>query len=264
MTGGGMTPLFDANAHPSLSGAILNTPATFPLLLQHLEDAGFIGACAVGLPDRGNYDHKDFLSACNAHPNLVPVAAWPDVPAPKIEQEVFALKLLGYRAIKVHPRLCGLSVRDSRFGQVLRSCASAQIVVFHCTYQFGTNGNPHPLDPLPPLMDAVAGAPNIRMILLHGGTVEVLRYSEAIRNNSDLMLDLSFTINRYQGSSLDLDLAYLFNTFDERICIGSDFPEYTPSQVRARFEMLASSLPQAKRDNVGWRNIMRMMGVEKA
>jgi predicted TIM-barrel fold metal-dependent hydrolase len=259
----GTTPLFDANAHPSLSGAILKRPASFPLLLQQLLDAGFIGACAVGLPARGNYDHRDFLSACREYQNLVPVAGWSDVSAPKIEREIFALQALGYRAIKVHPRLSGLSVRDARFAEVLQACASAQLVVFHCTYQFGTDGSLHPIDPLPPLMDAVARAPNVKMVLLHGGGVEVLRYSEAIRTNPNLLLDLSLTLTRYKGSSVDFDIAHLFNTFDRRMCLGSDFPEYTPSEVRDRFEALASGLSQAKRDNIGWRNIMRMVGAEK-
>jgi predicted TIM-barrel fold metal-dependent hydrolase len=258
-----MTPLFDANAHPSLSGTILKKPASFPSLLQHLHDAGFIGACAVGLPASGEYDHKNFLAACQAHPNLVPVAAWSDVPTSKIEQEIFALQTLGYRAIKLHPRLCGMSVRDARFAQVLQACASAQVVVFHCTYQFGTDGSLHPIDPLPALMDAVANAPNLKMVLLHGGGIEILRYSEAVRSNPNLLLDLSLTLTRYKRSSVDLDIAHLFNTFDQRMCLGSDFPEYTPSEIRDRFELLASGLSQTKRDNIGWRNIMSMVGVEK-
>jgi predicted TIM-barrel fold metal-dependent hydrolase len=258
-----MTPLFDANAHPSLSGVIFRKSATFASLLQQHKDAGFIGACAVGLPDDGGYDHQKFLSACQAYPNLVPVAGWHNVPAPKIEQEVFALKTLGYRVIKVHPRRSGLSVRDPRFAQVLRACASAQIVIFHCTYQFSTDGSLHPIDPLPPLMDAVASAPKVQMVLLHGGTVEVMRYAETVRGISNLLLDLSFTLTRYKGSSIDLDLAYLFNNFDQRICIGSDFPEFSPLEVRTRFEELASALPPAKRDNIGWRNITGIVGVEK-
>jgi predicted TIM-barrel fold metal-dependent hydrolase len=258
-----MTPLFDANAHPSLSGAVSGKPASFALLSQQLGDAGFIGACAVGLPDDRDYDHESYLAACRAYPNLVPVAGWHNVPEPKIEREIRTLKALGYGAIKLHPRRCGLSVRDSSFREVLRVCAAAQIVVFHCTYQFGGASSLHPVDPLPSLMDAVASAPAVRMVLLHGGTVEILRYAEAIRTTPDLLLDLSFTLNRYQGSSIDLDLAYLFNTFDQRMCVGSDFPEYSQSQVRARFDEFASAIPQPKRDNIGWRNIMSMLGVEK-
>jgi predicted TIM-barrel fold metal-dependent hydrolase len=257
-----MTPLFDANAHPSLSGTILKRPAAFPLLLRQLEDAGFVSACAVGLPSSGNYDHERFLSACCAYPNLVPVAAWNDVPSAKIEQEIFALKTLGYRAVKVHPRLCGLSVRDARFARLLLACASAQVVVFHCTYQFGTDGSFHPVDPLPPLMEAIAKASNVKMVLVHGGGMEVLRYSEAVRSNPNLLLDLSMTLTRYKGSSVDFDIAHLFQTFDQRICVGSDFPEYTPSEVRDRFETLASGLSQTKRDNIGWRNITKVIGLE--
>jgi hypothetical protein len=108
-------------------------------------------------------------------------------------------------------------------------------------------------------MEAVAGAPGLRMVLLHGGTVELLRYAEAIRSNRNLLLDLSFTLNRYAGSSLDQDITYLFRTFDQRICIGSDYPDYAPAQVRERFEHFAAGLAQDKQDNIGWRNISSLL-----
>ena len=52
----------------------------------------------------------------------------------------------------------------------------------------------------------------------------------------NVLLDLSNTLLRYQGSSLDRDIAWLFRSFDRRICIGSDYPDYEPGQLRARFE----------------------------
>ena len=62
------------------------------------------------------------------------------------------------------------------------------------------------------------------MVLLHGGDVQLLRYAELVRFNANLILDLSLTIMKYAGSSLDADLSFLFREFDRRICIGSDHP----------------------------------------
>jgi predicted TIM-barrel fold metal-dependent hydrolase len=255
-----VTPLFDANAHPAL--ATPGVTETFSVFAEKLADANFFGACAVGLPQKEGFEHREFLGACRARKNLFPVAAWPNIPLEKAEGQLAALSAMGYRAVKIHPRLSGLSVRDPGFAQILRLAAAADLIVFHCSYQFAADNSLHPVDPLPCLLEAVAGAPALRMVLLHGGTVEVLRYAESIRTNPNLLLDLSFTIKRYQGSSLDQDISYLFRTFDRRICIGTDYPDYEPAEVRSRFEALATGLPPDKRENVGWKNIVEFLGIE--
>jgi len=250
-----MTPLFDANAHPRLATA--ERAESFTAFKALLEEAGFRGACAVGLPGKNGFESKPYWEEAEVH-GFTPVAAWNDVPAGAAEQQLADLMAIGYRAIKIHPRLSGLSVRDERFAQLLRVAAATGVTVFHCCYQFSADAR-HPVDPLPALMEAVAGAPGLRMVLLHGGTVELLRYAEAIRSNRNLLLDLSFTLNRYAGSSLDQDITYLFRTFDQRICIGSDYPDYAPAQVRERFEHFAAGLAQDRRDNIGWRNISSLL-----
>jgi len=248
-----MTPLFDANAHPVLASG--GGTGDFSTLKALLDKSAFRGACAVGLPAKDGFEPRSYIISARAH-GFFPVAAWNSTPGIKVQ--LAQLAGLGYRAIKIHPRLSGLSVRDPEFCDVLRAAAEAGLIVFHCSYQF-TADPLHTADPLPALLDAVSRAPGLRMVLLHGGTVELLRYAEAIRANRNLLLDLSFTLNRYDGSSLDQDIAFLFRTFDQRICIGSDYPDYAPAQVRARFEYFAAELPQEKRDNIGWRNITTML-----
>ena len=255
-----MTPLFDANAHPVLASP--GKPETFSDFVKKLEDADFVGACAVGLPHKEGFEHRGFLNACRTGKNLFPVAAWPNLPSNEIEGQLAALMAMGYRAIKIHPRLSGLSVRDPRFAQTLRMAAAADLIVFHCGYQFAADNALHPVDPLPWLLEAVAGAPTLRMVLLHGGTVEILRYAESIRMHPNVLLDLSYTLQRYEGSSLDRDISFLFRTFDRRMCIGTDYPDYEPAQVRARFEALADGLPADKRENIGWKNIVEFLGIE--
>jgi predicted TIM-barrel fold metal-dependent hydrolase len=250
-----MTPLFDTNAHPVL--ATRESGESFTALKALLEEAGFRDACAVGLPGRTGFDPGPYWDQARAH-GFTPVAAWNDVPAGAIEHQLADLMAIGYRAIKIHPRLSGLSVRDERFAQLLRAAAATGVTVFHCCYQFSADAR-HPVDPLPALMEAVTGAAGLKMVLLHGGTVELLRYAEAIRSKRNLLLDLSFTLNRYAGSSLDQDIAYLFRTFDQRICVGSDYPDYAPAQVRERFEHFAAGLSPDKQDNIGWRNITRLL-----
>ena len=101
-------------------------------------------------------------------------------------------------------------------------------------------------------------------MLLHAGCVDFLRYVEFALTNPNILLDLSFTILKYQGSSLDADLRFAFRTFDRRICIGSDFPEFDPVSLRQRFETLAleAQIDREKRDNISARNVRRFFGVE--
>jgi predicted TIM-barrel fold metal-dependent hydrolase len=254
-----MTPLFDSNAHPRL--ATQGSPDDFAALRRKLETAEFCGACAVALPGKDGFAPEPYFTACHASKFFFPVAAWQETPEQSIDGEIARLAAIGYRAIKIHPRLSGLSVRDKRFRMTLQAAAQSGLAVFHCSYQFSTDTALHPIDPLPALLDAIAGAPGLRMVLLHGGTVELLRYAESIRGNHNLLLDLSFTLNRYEGSSIDQDIAYLFHTFDQRVCIGTDYPDYEPAQVRARFEALAAGLPRDKVDNIGRKNITGLLGI---
>lgn len=251
-----MTPLFDANAHPCLTDG-----ESFAVLKSLLLKAGFQGACAVALPGKIGFEAEVYFKAARAR-GFFPVATWTNVDESAIEKQVAMLAAIGYRAFKVHPRLSGLSVRDRRFTTVLKAAAAAGMTVFQCCYQFGGDVC-HPTDPLPALMEAIAAAPGLKMVLLHGGTVELMRYAEAIRANRNLLLDLSFTLNRYEGSSLDQDISYLFRAFDQRICVGSDYPDYQPDQVRARFDAFAATLPEDKRANIGWRNITGFLGADQ-
>ncbi|HVJ41292.1 MAG TPA: amidohydrolase family protein [Dongiaceae bacterium] len=255
-----MIPLFDANAHPTLSGRTHGQDTTFARLSRDLKQNGFAGACAVGLHGTGDYDDQRFMTACRPWPELIPVAAWGDVAERDIERRIEALCGLGYRAIKIHPRLTGLSVSDARFRRVVQHAAAAGLVIFHCSYQFSNTPSIHPVDPLPVLLEIFASVDSARIVLLHGGTVELMRYAEAVRPFKNLLLDLSFTINRFAGSSLDQDIAYLFRSFDQRICIGSDFPDYGCDQLRQRFDAFAEGLPPEKQHNIGWRNITAFLG----
>jgi predicted TIM-barrel fold metal-dependent hydrolase len=255
-----VTPLFDANAHPTV--ATQGKPETFSAFAKSLTDAGFFGACAVALPEREGFEDREFREACSARNNLFPVAAWSNTPSSELEGYFSGLSAKGYRAVKIHPRLTGLSVRDPRFAKALRMAAEANLAVFHCGYQFASDSSLHPVDPLPWLLEAIAGAPGLRIVIIHGGAVEIVRYAESIRMHPNVMLDLSLTMQRYAGSSLDQDISYLFRTFDRRMCIGTDYPDYEPAQVRARFEALASGIPQEKCENIGWKNIVNFLGIE--
>jgi hypothetical protein len=113
-----------------------------------------------------------FLKACQTRKNLFPDAS-PNIPSNEIEGQLAALFAAGYRAVKIHARLSGLSVRTALRADL--AAAVADLAVFNFGYQFAAENSLHPVDPLPWLLEPVAGARTLRMVFLHGGTVEILR-----------------------------------------------------------------------------------------
>jgi predicted TIM-barrel fold metal-dependent hydrolase len=259
-----MIPIFDSLAHPTLSGNWLDggRNASFPMLVASLDAAGFLGASAVGIWGVEDYADGAFIEECRRHHRLVPVAGFNPAHSGTISDELERLRALGYRAIKIHPRFTGMKLASAKLGETLGSAAEHDLVVFFCTYQHcGISAYPIE-DPFFSLVRALKAAPTAKVVLLHGGDVQLLRYAELVRFNPNLILDLSMTIMKYAGSSLDADLSFLFRTFDQRICIGSDHPEYSHRELRVRFEDLASGIATGKAENIAFRNITRFIGRE--
>ena len=73
---------------------------------------------------------------------------------------------------------------------------------------------------------------------------------------NNTLLDLSLTLCKYAGSSLDMDIQFLFKSFDRRVCIGSDHPEIRLSQVRERFNHFAANTAKEKAENIAYKNIL--------
>jgi predicted TIM-barrel fold metal-dependent hydrolase len=114
-------------------------------------------------------------------------------------------------------------------------------------------------DPLYSLVRLLKRCPNARVVLVHGGDVRLLEYAELVRFNQNLLLDLSLTIMKYRGSSLDTDIGFLFRQFDRRLCVGTDFPEYSPAALRARFDDFSRDLPAEKVENIAYRNLQTFL-----
>ena len=91
---------------------------------------------------------------------------------------------------------------------------------------------------------------------MHGGCYKLIELSEFVKQNSkNFLLDLSMTILRYKESSIDSDIKYLFKNLDERICIGSDHPEYSLLDLKKRFNELSKGISTKKKSNILNRNL---------
>ena len=254
---------FDALAHPTVSGGWLRPglQAGFAALDAELAQAGVDRACAVGLDGVGHYEHSAFVEHCLRYRRLVPIAAYNPL-ADASPQRLRELRAMGFVGIKIHPRFSGLTHRLGTLGPMLRSAGEADMVVFLCTYVHSGWGEYPTTDPLLDFVRSLREAPETRVVLVHGGDVQLMRYAELTRFNANLLLDLSMTLMKYAGSSIDADLGFLLRCFDRRICIGSDWPEYPLAEVRSRFEALTAGCPSDKVANAAGLNLARFLGLD--
>lgn len=257
-------PLFDSLSHPTISGEWFErgVDASFSTLSKNLLAANFRRACAVGIAGHEGYNHRDFAERCRKYPELVPIAGVDPKETKLIEAELDTIYDLGFRGIKLHPRRSGFSYSDPRMIDTFRAATRRGLPVFLCTYFHAPVDRYPDADPLYAIVHALKAAPDTRLVLLHGGTVELMRWMQFARHNENVLFDISYTMMQYRNSSLDQDLKWLFHNFHDRTCFGVDHPEWRHSDVRARFEELAHQAPAESARKIGGMNIARFLGVD--
>lgn len=260
------TPIFDSLAHPTLTAKWLGkeqTNASFEALEEAMKSANFKAVCAIGMAGIEEYEHSHFLKECQKYPNLVPIAGFKPPVYPLIEKAVADVAAMGFKGIKIHPRFSNLSLigNEPVLVKTLQMAAKYDLRVFWCTYMHTDLKHYPSQDPFYSLVNVLKQSVDTKVVLVHGGGVEILKYAELVRFNDNLLLDLSLTLQKYPQSSIDADLQFLFQHFDRRICIGSDFPEYTLQHTRQRFEHFGENLSIEKRENIAWRNLSNFLGL---
>jgi predicted TIM-barrel fold metal-dependent hydrolase len=260
-------PLFDSLQHPLPKPQWIDARFSHRLeldqFLHERADAGITHSFAVGMgPNWGGYDEETYSRWVFENvPGGLPVA-WCDPSlfhGPLLVERLQRLKQLGYAGIKLHPRLGQFCFDDIRLRRLLPAATDAGLIVLLCTYPFGRN-----LDPRRMTIDCLAellfstGAEGV--VLLHGGLTRLVELADVVRECRAVLLDLSFTMLRYAGSSVDSDLRYVCQRFDQKVCVGSDHPQYSLSEFREKFEWLVAGLTEDRKLNVASDNLHRLLG----
>ncbi len=255
--------LFDSLVHATADGSWLGTnryDAGLNRLLDEMGRAGVARACLVAIADY--VDNNTVARFAAEHPDrFVPVGSINPVSYATPSEAAAAvahLKTEGFRGLKLHPRLNGYNPLDEKAISAVRAAGEEGLVLFLDTlFRQPAVATRHPAD----LIDELATrCPTTTIILLHGGGSALLQVADVVCAHPNLILDLSFTLIRYQGSSLDADIRYVLRTFDRRTIVGSDFPEMTPMQMLARFADFANDLTDEKRANVLHDNLAKLFG----
>lgn len=252
---------FDSLTHITRDGSWFGDAkcdASLESLLREMKDADCYRACLVAIADY--MDNGIILEAYRSHPDrFVPIAGMNPRVLPtvrRVEAVVEQLADEGFAGIKLHPRLNSYDPLEPKSLAAFEKAGELGLVVFLDTL-FRQRGiitrN------APDIIDYLANAfPDTRILLLHSAGPSMLELFEIVRANPNLMMDFSFTMMRYAGSRLDLDMRFFFETTDQLVTIGSDFPEYTPSAIRRRFDILSQDIESYRLENIAFRNLERL------
>ncbi len=259
-----MLPIFDSLTHPTLTGAWFteDIDASMETLSQVTRNNDIYGFCAVGLPDFSGYDHNLFFDMVSSHKKCFPVAGFNPYRVTDIAEQLMYIKALGYKAIKLHPRLGGyyLDANDLILNACFEWASQLELVIFLCTYTSAKLESYPNKDPYWELVKLLKRFSGVRCILLHGGVTQLMQYADLVRYNRNLLLDLSYTIIKYKHSSIDLDIQYLFLNLDQRLCIGTDHPEYTMVDLRHCLQDFEKYTPVEKLRNIYYKNLQTFLG----
>jgi predicted TIM-barrel fold metal-dependent hydrolase len=237
--------VIDANVHATRDGRWFDTghDASLGRLLAELDAANVDRAVLTGLPGANSAD--DVLALCaEADGRLLPVGPFDpcahSTPAEACAAARRELSGRGLLGVKLHPRLGRYDVLDDRVLAFLDDLATwdKRPAVWLCTFLHVPGMRPRS-GPVEALCEIVGRPPDRQFVLAHGGGPDQLTLATAVRGAPNALLDLSFTITRYHGTSVQLDLGHLLTIFENRLVLGSDFPEEEPRRARARLEELA-------------------------
>lgn len=255
--------IFDSLSHIKLDGSWYGTKhnSSVERLLQEF-DKGLNKTLLVGMPD----DEIEYLiTVSNQYRDrFVPIAPMVfdiDTSHEELEEQILNYKKLGFKGIKIHPRFLNTNLTDENIKHTIKIAGKYNLVSLLCTVHRA------PSKPLKrPLHDIIHEicdeTQDSKTILLHGGYYDLLATSEVIRSFENTLLDLSATLIRFQDTHILNDIIYLFKTFDRRVCIGSDFPEFTIEDVLNIIEnkiLHNNFIDKQKLENIYFNNLNQFM-----
>ena len=259
--------LFDSIAHPTVSGSWFGKTYdnTFEQLTQQYLENGIAGGCAVSLPMMSTDDLQAYYSKCLEQKlvQLYPVAAI-NFDENDLEKKIRAVKEMGYGAVKIHTRLSKIDFDKDleKLKMTFQLCEKYGLIIFFCTY-YHTTIELTPVHPLSYyLITLLKSAPRVKIVLLHGGDVNLLQLSQLARFNPNILIDLSYTFLKFRDSSLSTDILFLMQHLDKKICFGSDYPEYTIAVFKQEVDRLCEKIAdEEKKKHIRYQNLRSFLNI---
>ena len=257
------TIIFDGLTHPDFN----NIKAIEKTITYLKREYNVEGALAVPLPGQVK-DIIKYIENCKLYNFFQPVGLF-DPHDPNIEKQVMLYKKIDCIAIKVHPRfsewdwtsLDGLKI----FNKLMCECNNYNLPILFCTYFSSNKGLSLTSEPMYRITDLLSKYDQVKLLLLHGGGPRVLEYLEHFKYWDQILIDISYTLTKYDGSSVDLDLAYAFKNLDQKLSFGSDIPYCDYNILINKINTLAYKsnldMESEKIHNIMYKNIVNFLNI---
>jgi len=203
-------------------------------------------------------DRNKFLRNCKKFGNLIPVALLRN--EKNIKKEIDNIIKLNYQFIKIHPRMLRKNLTHKTFYiNVFKKIKNSKLNVMWCTFD-GWEEKAEEADQINLLSKLINIIPKNKIILMHGGGPNLLKFYEKFRFLENVYLDLSYTLIHYNNTSIEKDIIFLFKNFDKRIVVGSDYPIFKISRFVKILKRLIkkSKINSNKKNNILFKNITKI------
>jgi predicted TIM-barrel fold metal-dependent hydrolase len=206
------------------SGGPFGLPSGAADLVREMDAAGV--DLSLILPLSGMAGNEFVMDACASFPDRLAALYNPDFtePGKTIPKMQSFFDVHAPKGLKVHPRLQGVTVRETIMLEVLHWAEERAMPVLFDAFQFGPSLDDDAMRPM--AYHAVAQKlPGLKMVLAHSGGFRILEAFMVAKSNPNVFLDLSFTPAYFQGSSVAADCGFLCRRLPPgRVFYGSDFP----------------------------------------
>lgn len=172
----------------------------------------------------------------------------------------FEKKFKNFKFLKINPRILNKRIENKNFyKKIFNKISRLKLTLLWCTFD-GYNEKPCRIDQLNFLSEIIPNLKKNKIILMHGGGTNILRYYERFRFCENVFLDLSYTFNHFYNSNLIKDFHFLAENFDKRLILGSDFPsiEYETHYINTINFFKKYKISNSKKNNILFKNLEKI------
>lgn len=210
--------------HPEVDGFGSHHDASVETLARNLAQGPVRRAVVLAIaPDIPNSFVAD---ACALHPeSLIGFASVHPLATGAVQDYEDAIRNLGLKGLKLHPRLQGFGLDDiDKIVPLVEKAAELLTPVLLDAFPAGRGFfECRELELISGLAERV---PEAKIIMAHAGGYRVIEGCLVAKAYRNVFVDLSFTPHYFRGSSIVQDLAYLITKVGpDRVIHGSDYPE---------------------------------------
>ena len=221
------------NARAGIAYHVIHSAATKPEQVRKIDD--FIASVVQQAPDR-------FIGFGTLHQDSADMAG-----------DVAYAQQLGFRGVKIHPDMQGVSMVDDRSMRLFDACRGKLIVLFHAGDDRYAYSNPEELIPV------LEAFPDVTFIGGHLASYRI--WDSAVRRLAgkyeNLYVDCSSSFF-LTGLEKGRDLIRAFGA--DHVLFGTDYPIWNPRLELEQF--LHLGLNRQEEERILWNNAAQLLGLE--